>query len=164
MGLANKNPTFITDKLIQITTDNEVMVSFYRTEDNCHNVKTDGHGNIDALIFEPSTKKRFYSVTKDEALKWRTSHKALWPVVVEIAYAKFISNEFQDKIKYFSAEDRDKLLSRIDPADLRKIIAGGLAAMTLMHLTGARSKQKIFCISIPQVLANFKARNTHRRY
>ena len=41
----------------------------------------------------PEDKAESISVTKDEVLKWgKIRHKALWPVVIEIAYAKFRKN------------------------------------------------------------------------
>lgn len=129
MGLVRKEPKFITDKLIIIKNDNEVKVILYETKKPIFKVK----GNIIEVESKPDSKKS-YSVTKDEALKWKTSHKALWPVVIEIAYAKHIKDLMK---KNTNLSDGGDLLQ-----DLRYLARqGGTSAIALAQLTGKTSRK-----------------------
>ena len=75
--------------MIKIKNDNKVEVCFYKPKEPTIKIK----GNATKITYTPSSKKFHCSVKKDEVIKditkWKTSHKALWPVVIEIAYAKY---------------------------------------------------------------------------
>lgn len=88
MGLAKTRPNFILNELIKIKNDDEVEVLLYKHK-LIPKIKDKEHSIT--IIFEPDGKVS-YSVTKNEALNWKTSHKALWPVVIEIAYAKLLKD------------------------------------------------------------------------
>ncbi len=88
MGIAKNNPDFIQNTLIKIKNDNEVEVGLYETKPPIIKATE----NMVKITFESTGSKNFYSVSKSEALNWKTSHSALWPVVIEIAYAKHLKN------------------------------------------------------------------------
>ena len=114
MGLAKKNPNFIKE-IIKIKNENEIEVTFHEIK-----ITDKKKDNKVVVTCEPTGVKKSYSVKKDEAIKWKTCHRALWPVVIEIAYAKFLKNNvgyFRDVYKH-----------------------GGHSAVAMSHLTGKKSK------------------------
>lgn len=144
MGLVRKNPKFITEKLITVKKDNEVKVILYETKKPIFKFK----GNTIEVENIPDSKKS-YSVTKDEALKWKTSHKALWPVVIEIAYAKHIKELTKKNTN--SSDDVDLL------QDLRYLARqGGTSALALAQLTGKTSRKVYYQNYDINQLQNFK--------
>ncbi len=108
----------------------------------------------------PEDKAESISVTKDEVLKWgKIRHKALWPVVIEIAYAKFrknhkivdlttinvekIKNYIQEEIKHKSKykglpeiKIKEIIEEKFKTKELKEILDGGLEEFTLVNLTG----------------------------
>lgn len=174
MGLAKNNPKLITSELIKIKSDNEVEVGFYEVErfqdTDTKELESQAKVNLTAKFSKEGSTRKYYSVKKDEAINWKTSHNALWPVVVEIAFAKFIqdsvkNSEDQQKILKSKLEetiiialkddemiDEDELKKRVDAAlakalskdaDFRQFLGvGGIAAQTLTALTGKDCTQK----------------------
>lgn len=108
----------------------------------------------------PEDKAESISVTKDEVLKWgKIRHKALWPVVIEIAYAKFrknhkivdlttinvekIKNYIQEEIKHKSKykglpeiKIKEIIEEKFKTKELKKILRGGSVNSVLTNLTG----------------------------
>jgi len=89
MGLAKTRPNFIQNEIIKVKNENEVIIGLYEHKTP---PKVKIKENSISLTFEPVSSKSFYPVTKAEALKWKTCHLALWPVVIEIAYAKHLKS------------------------------------------------------------------------
>lgn len=89
IDLARTNPGFIKEKLIDTKNEhpNRVKVTFFE------NGLITSSGSLSAnnfrMIYHGSRKKHTFEVTKEEAVKWGAKHKAFWPTVIEIAYAKF---------------------------------------------------------------------------
>jgi len=86
MNLAKSRPEFIMNDLIKIKNENEVEVTLYEPNEDSPKEKVKD-GLINVSLANSNSKKTFI-VSKEEALNWKTSHRALWPVVVEIAFAK----------------------------------------------------------------------------
>ena len=180
MGIAKNNPDFIQNTLIKIEKDDEVEVGLYETKPPIIKATE----NMVKITYESTGSKKFYSVSKSEALNWKTSHSALWPVVIEIAYAKHLKNiaagdpkKVEESLKnairpvmepqveeafkargvdptpeqieteielVASAAVQELLKDNINLRDLFK--GGGFSALALTHLTGAKSKQRLYGI------------------
>ena len=172
MGLAKNNPRFIQDKLIQTTgNDNIVNVWFFETKLDFVTKRKSDIYNTTKVIFSPSGSKKSYSVSKDEALKWKTSHSALWPVVIEIAYAKYIKEKCYDKSytqvagkstaepesppkkKPRKSDTTDSSAPKTEDLELRKIYEIGFSSRSLTELTGATSRMKSFTFPATEIKA-----------
>ena len=105
MGLVNQRPEFIKNTLIKEKNENEVEVTFHGVKVNTSKLEIE-NGDINLLNCEPDGKTYTYSVTKEEAIKWKTAHKALWPAVIEIALAKYSENL---KFEYAKAHPKEFL-------------------------------------------------------
>lgn len=168
IGLTKKDPKFITDKLITVKNDNEVEVHLYESKEPTIKI----NGNFIKIKSEPGLKKS-YSVKKDDAINWKTSHKALWPVVIEIAYAKHMVNlskqltdknldamidaminNFQKQMPQLTPDILKEIKKQMEgpvseqylnnaSKDLKGALNGGSSALALTHLTGKPSSQMV---------------------
>lgn len=115
MGLARSNPSFIKN-FIKIK--NAINDMDARNE-GCKHMDSNG-----VEILNSVKSKETFSVTKKEEIKWETFHKALWPVIIEIAYAKFLCEK-----------------SNCETMNLRGIYGSyGRPTYVMRHLTGKSSK------------------------
>ncbi len=187
MGLARKNPNFIQNELIKVVDDDTVEVSLYEAKMSTKTKKVDeavAELSFLEFVFEPGSRKT-YEVSKEEATKWETLHLALWPVVIEIAYAKHLkyisaqkeeSNvknviqlELKKELMRAHADDpnvtekeideqtQDSMKKLLEDKNLRQFFKyGGCSAEALTHLTGARSKQKFYTLKKIYLFARSK--------
>ncbi len=118
MGLAHQRPEFIKNTLIKEKNENEVEVTIHGIKIN--NSEKQSNSVAFTQTFEPNGKTYTYSVTKDEALKWKTTHKALWPVVVEIAFAKYLNDLEIENLTENSELASKEILEMIE-RDLKEI-------------------------------------------
>ena len=145
LSLVKKNPKKIME-LITPKNENEVSVKFYGAGYESHNI----NGNIYEVRFKQASTQMSYSVTRKEALNWKTCHRALWPVVIEIAYAKHLQHTFTDKnfISNLSLVLGSNLtLSKIDASinsNYRKLLEDFASSLTIVYLLGGKSIEKIY--------------------
>lgn len=123
MHLAEKDPDFITNNLIKAkdNNENEIEVCLYKIKKEPKIVnKNYALSTTYCTELEPV----LYTVTKDEVLNWDTSHRALWPVVIEIAYAKHAKNMTLQK----TDEEISDILEQQRPV-IRQMIVQNLKAI-----------------------------------
>ena len=149
MSVARKHPDRIK-KLIKVKSDNRVDIGFHgltaATSEDKSKIK---------YKFKPTSKIYNYSVTKDEALNWKTYHKALWPVVIEIAYAKHIqavhSGDIKHHILYLLKLDR-KLIPN-NSKSLKDLLNFGVSSITNAEIFGESSVQEVYLRNLdPSIL------------
>lgn len=120
--LAKNEPTFIMEKLIETTADkNKVKIHLFDPnfdDFECKFGKTKS----------PPYKTVVVEVTKDEAIRWKSAHKAFWPIVIEIAFAKALSK----------SRKRDLLSSDFSNRD--SVLDGGISSLAYTILTGRQAK------------------------
>lgn len=135
IDLAKTKPDFIMNELI--TTEgqdpNIVKVNFY--ENGPINIKINfDKEKLNMDFMANKSKKHTFTVTKQEAMNWSAQHKAFWPIVVEIAYAKFskifkrgklvkrLVDNINEMYVLASYSPKEPLIRRI-PATAEKIIS-----------------------------------------
>lgn len=143
ISLAKKDPKEIT-QLIKPKNNNEVSVRFYEAMVETIN----DSGDTCEVSFKATSKTKEYSVTKDEALNWKTCHKVLWPVVMEIAYAKHLEFTFKDKIfvqnllPILGTDVTGRKIEEAYKGDFRHLLGELVSALTMVHLLGGKSAEK----------------------
>lgn len=141
ISLVKKGSNNITE-LIKINNNNpnEVYVEFYSAD--CTEITQDTPLELE-VTFKAVGSKRSYKVTLEEALDWKTCHKALWPVVIEIAYVKHLDDVWNlVSEKMLSAlGNRLQILCSPDP---RKRLGALVSALAMVHLVGGTAVQRIF--------------------
>lgn len=105
------------------------------------------------MTFKATGSQRSYKVTLREALAWKTCHKALWPVVIEIAYAKHLDSVL-DRVsrKMFDALGSDRLKILFD-TNCRSRLGALVSALAMVHLVGGTAIEHIF---LPGANKNFE--------
>ena len=121
--LAKNEPTFIMQKLIETTADkNKVKVHLFDPEIGFHEFRGKRKG------IKPPYKKVVAEVTKDEAIRWKSAHKAFWPIVIEIAFAKALSKSLS----------RNSLSD--DFINRNNVLDGGTEGLAYAILTGRATR------------------------